>query len=117
MTTVCPGSSRQPALGQGRRCGRTPLVASSRPPESEPPYRIGVGTSRPSLEVRVVRAAEAALAEQSYVSPIDVLIGVGWLTPQAVDLWRQGRAEDLERVARPAHHGGAGARVPGLCRP
>ena len=48
----------------------------------------------------MVRAAEAALAAQGYVSPIDVLIGVGWLTPQAVDLWRQGRAEDLERLAQ-----------------
>lgn len=45
-------------------------------------------------------AAEAALSEQSYVSPIDVLIGVGWLTPRAVDQWRQGRAEDLERLAQ-----------------
>lgn len=45
-------------------------------------------------------AAEAALAEQSYVSPIDVLIGVGWLTTPAVDRWRQGRVEDLERLAQ-----------------
>jgi hypothetical protein len=29
-----------------------------------------------------------------------VLIGVGWLTSQAVDRWRQGRAEDLERLAQ-----------------
>lgn len=59
-----------------------------------------MGKPRSSLEARVVRAAEAALAEQSYVSPIDVLVGVGWLTPQAVDQWRQGRAEDLERLAQ-----------------
>ncbi|MDQ6948740.1 MAG: DUF2293 domain-containing protein, partial [Actinomycetota bacterium] len=56
------------------------------------------------LETRVVRAAEAALAAQGYVSAIDVLIGVGWLTPQAVDLWRQGRVEDLERVAQANLH-------------
>ena len=59
-----------------------------------------MGEQRPSLEARVVRAAEAELAEQGDVSPIDVLIGVGWLTPQAVDQWRQGRADDLERVAQ-----------------
>ncbi len=59
-----------------------------------------MGEHRPSLDARVVRAAEAALAAQGYVSPIDVLIGVGWLTPQAVDQWRQGRAEDLERVVQ-----------------
>ena len=55
---------------------------------------------RASLEERVVRVAEAALAERNVVSPIDVLIGVGWLTPQAVDAWRQGRVEDLERLAQ-----------------
>ncbi|MDQ6945129.1 MAG: DUF2293 domain-containing protein [Actinomycetota bacterium] len=38
------------------------------------------------------------------MSAIDVLIGVGWLTPQAVDLWRQGRVEDLERVAQANLH-------------
>ena len=47
-----------------------------------------------------MRAAEAALAEQKYVSAIDVLIGVGWLTLPAVDRWRQGRADDLEQVAQ-----------------
>ncbi|MGI8776034.1 MAG: DUF2293 domain-containing protein, partial [Acidimicrobiales bacterium] len=55
---------------------------------------------RPSLEDRVSRVAEAVLAERSVVSPIDVLIGLGWLTPQAVDAWRQGRADDLERLAQ-----------------
>ena len=48
-----------------------------------------VGEQRRSLEARVVSAAEAALADQSYVSPVDVLVGVGWLTPQALDVWRQ----------------------------
>ncbi len=60
--------------------------------------------NRPRLEDRVVRAAEAALAEHSVVSPIDVLIGLGWLTPQAVDAWRQGRADDLERLAQANLH-------------
>jgi hypothetical protein len=59
-----------------------------------------VGEQRRSLEERVESVAETALAGASYVSPIDVLIGVGWLTPQAVDRWRQGRAEDLERLAQ-----------------
>lgn len=54
---------------------------------------------RPSLEDRVARVAEAALAEHSVVSPVDVLIGLGWLAPQAVDAWRQGRSDDLERLA------------------
>jgi len=48
------------------------------------------------LERRVVRAAEAALAEQRFVSPIDVLVGLGWLAPSHVDTWRQGRISCLE---------------------
>ena len=59
---------------------------------------------RPTLEERVVLVAEAALAERSVVSPIDLLIGIGWLTPQAVDGWRKGRADDLERLAQANLH-------------
>lgn len=36
------------------------------------------------LERRVARAAEAALAEGKFVTPIDVLVGVGWLPPRRV---------------------------------
>lgn len=50
------------------------------------------------LERRVVIAAEAALDERGFVSAIDVLVGVGWLTVGQVDQWRQGRVEFLERV-------------------
>jgi hypothetical protein len=50
------------------------------------------------LEQRVVRAAEAALAERKFVTAIDVLVGVGWLEPRRVDEWRQGRVDYLERV-------------------
>ena len=50
------------------------------------------------LEQRVVRAAEAALSDRHYVSAIDVLVGLGWLAPTWVDVWRQGRLEYLERA-------------------
>ena len=50
------------------------------------------------LEQRVVRAAEAALAQRKFVTAIDVLVGVGWLEPRRVDEWRQGRVPYLERV-------------------
>lgn len=53
-----------------------------------------------ALEQRVVRAAEAALAERQYVSAIDVLVGLGWLAQARLDEWRQGRAECLERVVQ-----------------
>lgn len=48
------------------------------------------------LERRVVRAAEAALVERQFVSPIGVLVGLGWLAPSHVAAWRQGRIETLE---------------------
>lgn len=52
------------------------------------------------LQSRIVRAAEAALAERKVVSPIDVLIGVGWLAPSEVDRWRQGRVPYLEAAVQ-----------------
>ena len=47
---------------------------------------------------RVVRAAEAALADHSYVSAIDVLSGMGLLAPSRVAEWRNGRIGSLEEV-------------------
>lgn len=47
----------------------------------------------------MVAAAEAALAQQKYVSTIDVLVGLGWLHPAQVDRWRQGRVATLEELA------------------
>jgi hypothetical protein len=54
--------------------------------------------SQERLEQRVVRAAEAALADHQFVSAIDVLLGLGWLRQGRVDEWRQGRVPDLEGV-------------------
>lgn len=50
------------------------------------------------IQQRVEQAAEAALADQRYVSAIDVLLGLGWLVGPHLDEWRQGRAESLELV-------------------
>ncbi len=52
---------------------------------------------RPLID-RVVEAAEAALAAQAYASPVDVLLGIRWLDPGAVDRWRQGRIDSLEEA-------------------
>jgi hypothetical protein len=52
------------------------------------------------LEGRVVRAAEAALAERRVVSAIDMLVGIRWLTPAELARWRQGRVRDLETVVQ-----------------
>jgi hypothetical protein len=50
------------------------------------------------LERRVRRVAEAALGEHKFVSPIDVLCGLGWLHPSNVERWRRGRPGVLEDV-------------------
>jgi hypothetical protein len=55
--------------------------------------------TRKSLNGRVTQAAEAAFAEQQYVTATDILVGLGWLTPPHIDRWRQGRIESLESVA------------------
>ena len=49
------------------------------------------------LRTRVVRAAEAALSRQKYVSAIDVLCGTGLLASTNVDSWRKGRIDVLEQ--------------------
>jgi hypothetical protein len=56
--------------------------------------------NRASIEQRAIRAAEAALREQGYVAPVDVLLGLGWLQPVHRDHWRQGRAPHLEGVVQ-----------------
>ncbi len=57
-----------------------------------------------ALQQRVIHAAETALAEQNYVSPLDVLTGIGFLAPTHVSSWRNGRIDFLERMiqAHPA---------------
>lgn len=56
--------------------------------------------NRKNLAERVARAAEAALAAQNHVSPIDVMLGMGWLTPTTVKDWRLGRTDCLERAVQ-----------------
>ena len=49
------------------------------------------------LRTLVVRAAEAALARQQYVSTIDVFCGMGLLASTHVESWRKGRIDVLEQ--------------------
>src|SRR2546430_2560994 len=56
--------------------------------------------SRKSLAERVDRAAQAALGSRKNVSPIDVLVGIGWLDPGAVKRWRQGQIDHLWGVVQ-----------------
>ena len=53
-----------------------------------------------SLADRVAKAAEAALAARHFVSTIDILAGIGWLDPGAVERWRRGQIDCLEKVVR-----------------
>ncbi|MGH8974146.1 MAG: DUF2293 domain-containing protein, partial [Acidimicrobiia bacterium] len=52
------------------------------------------------LERRVMQAAESSLAKQQFVSPVDVLVGLGWLPQTRLDQWRQGRVESLESIVQ-----------------
>lgn len=63
-----------------------------------------VSDSQRKLEQRVVSTAEAALVERRYVTAVDVLVGLGWLAPPAVDRWRQGRVDYLEREVQANLH-------------
>jgi hypothetical protein len=60
--------------------------------------------NRPPLADRVVRAAEAALVAQDHVSPIEVLLGIGWLDPNSARRWQQGQIDCVEETlqANPA---------------
>lgn len=48
------------------------------------------------LEQRIVEAAEAAIAQKKFVSAIDLLVGIRWLTTSLANQWRQGRLPYLE---------------------
>src|SRR6266550_4919413 len=52
------------------------------------------------LADRVTKAAEAALAAQHYVAPVDVLVGIRWLDGGTLKRWRQGQIDYLERVVQ-----------------
>jgi len=56
--------------------------------------------TKKNLEERIVSAANAALENHKYVSPIDVLIGLGWLSQGQVQDWRRGRIQYLEHVVQ-----------------
>lgn len=51
-----------------------------------------------TIEKRVNQAIDEALAQQSYVSPIDVFLRIGWLQPVHLQDWRKGKISCLERI-------------------
>lgn len=48
----------------------------------------------------MTEAAAEALAQQRFVTPIDVCLGLGWLHERHVAAWRQGRIGYLEDIAQ-----------------
>ena len=56
--------------------------------------------NRQRLADRVTKAAEAALAAQGYVAPLNVLLGIGWLDADRVKRWRRTQIHYLERVVQ-----------------
>ena len=50
------------------------------------------------LADRIAKAANASLAAQDFVSPIDVLVGIGWVDFGTVQRWRQGQIDCLEHA-------------------
>jgi hypothetical protein len=56
--------------------------------------------NKAQLADRVARTAEAALAAKSFVSATDILVGIGWLDPRAVERWRRGQIDCLEGAVR-----------------
>lgn len=45
-------------------------------------------------------AADAALTSHQFVTPTDVLVGLGWLDTTKVDAWRKGFVTSLDRCIR-----------------
>jgi hypothetical protein len=56
--------------------------------------------NKAQLADRVARAAEAALAAKRFVSAIDVLVGIGWLDPAAMERWRRGQIDCVEAAVQ-----------------
>jgi len=52
------------------------------------------------LADRVAKAAEEVLTARHFVSAIDVLVGIGWLDPGAVERWRRVQIDCLEGAVR-----------------
>ena len=52
------------------------------------------------MKTRIAGIAETTLAEQQFVTPIDVLIGLGWLAQPNVERWQRGRVSSLDRCVQ-----------------
>jgi hypothetical protein len=51
------------------------------------------------LAGRIAAVAQHALSTRQFVTPLDVLVGIGWLPAAGVEAWRRGRVPYVERAA------------------
>jgi len=56
-------------------------------------------SNRAKLAARIADVAGHALSTRQVVTPIEVLVGIGWLSPAQIESWRRGRVAYLERIA------------------
>lgn len=54
--------------------------------------------NRKELEKKINRIAEGLRCGKGYVSPVDLLIKLGYLSPESYEEWRFGRIPYLEKV-------------------
>lgn len=54
--------------------------------------------NRQSLTDRVIEAAQSALARQKRVCPLDVFLAIGWVDPNLLRRWQEGRIDCLEET-------------------
>ena len=80
------------------RCKNNIQMPSGKDPDS------GQSSARDRLRDRVVRAAEAALSDHSYVSAVDVLCGTGLLSASHLRQWRNGQVPFLEQAIQANLH-------------
>lgn len=53
--------------------------------------------NRQELSKKVIGIANRVLQEKQYVSSIDILLGLGYLSPSILEDWRRGRFSYLEQ--------------------
>ena len=53
--------------------------------------------NRQELFIKVAKIANQVLQDKQYVSSIDVLLGLGYLSPSVLEDWRRGRIPYLEQ--------------------
>src|SRR5664280_1976955 len=87
-----------------------------------PPRRLCPRHRRPSLfvmdqeyltklERRVTSAMEAALQHDKFVSPLEVLVGIGWFPRSSIEAWRHARIACLEQASEESESSPRGCRA------